>query len=79
MVIARFIGRDPENPCLQAAASGERLDILYDSEKSFLANLLRILAHEIGRQLENESGGGGIMQIEQLIPSRRFALPATGN
>lgn len=75
-IIASFIGGDAEEPGLKLAAALKSLDVLDNGEKNLLANLLGIFTREIVGELENESGSGGVMEIEQFVPGRSVAATA---
>ena len=78
-VIARLVGGDAEDPRLHPAAAVKRRDILNDSQKSLLANLLHVFAREGRRQLEDEPGRRRVMKVEKRVPGPVFSLPATGD
>jgi hypothetical protein len=75
--IARFICGDAEEPGLKLALAVKRLEVADDGEKNFLANFLGVFVREIGAELEDETTGGGVVQIEELVPG--IGLPATAS
>ena len=63
-VIAGFVCGDAKEPGLKLAAAMKGIEILDNGQENFLADFLGIFPREIRCKLENESGGGGIMEVE---------------
>jgi hypothetical protein len=55
------------------------MNILYDSQKRLLANLLNVLRREGVGQLKNETGRRGVMEFKKRVPGPGVALPAAGD
>ena len=73
-IIPRLVRRNPENPRLKLAVALERIQVLDDGKKNFLADFLRVLRGEIMAQLENEAARRRVMPVEQFVPGLGVAL-----
>src|SRR5262249_27775006 len=60
-IVMRFVRGDAEQPGLKARVALKRSETLDDGQKSFLANLLDVLAREVRRKLENETSRGRVV------------------
>ena len=75
-IIPGFIGGNAKEPGLELAFALKRMQMLDDGKKGFLADFLSILTRSIMSKLKDESRGGGVVPIKQLVPGRRVTQAA---